>query len=54
MGEQKAWDNRNSIYLASSAMAEFIADIFLCPYEACRIRVVSDGLRATAWSPPFK
>merc|ERR1711869_120530 len=25
-----------------SAMAEFIADIFLCPYEACRIRLVSD------------
>ena len=23
-------------------MAEFIADIFLCPYEACRIRLVSD------------
>ena len=22
-------------------MAEFIADIFLCPYEACRIRLVS-------------
>ena len=42
VGEQKAWDNRNSIYLASSAMAEFIADIFLCPYEACRIRLVSD------------
>ena len=42
VGEQKAWDNRNSIYLASSAMAEFIADIFLCPYEACRIRLVSE------------
>merc|ERR1712078_893414 len=42
VGEQKAWDNRNSIYLASSAMAEFIADVFLCPYEACRIRLVSD------------
>jgi len=41
IGEQAAWDNRNSIYLASSAMAEFIADIFLCPYEACRIRLVS-------------
>jgi len=41
IGEQKAWDNRQVIYLASSAMAEFIADIFLCPYEACRIRLVS-------------
>ena len=33
IGEQKAWDNKTSIYLAASAMAEFIADIFLCPYE---------------------
>merc|ERR1711934_1289636 len=42
VGEQKAFDNRFPIYLASAAMAEFIADIFLCPYEACRIRLVSD------------
>ena len=31
VGEKFAWENRNSIYLLSSAMAEFIADIFLCP-----------------------
>ena len=42
LGEQAAWDNRSSIYLASSAMAEFIADIFLCPLEATRIRLVSN------------
>merc|ERR1712070_579608 len=42
LGEQKAYDNRTAIYLASAAGAEFIADIFLCPYEACRIRLVSD------------
>lgn len=42
VGEQAAWDNRTGIYLASSAMAEFIADIFLCPLEATRIRLVSD------------
>merc|ERR1719230_2106860 len=41
IGDQAAWDSKTSIYLASSAMAEFIADIFLCPYEACRIRLVS-------------
>lgn len=41
-GEQTAWDNRTSIYLAASAMAEFIADIFLCPLEATRIRLVSN------------
>jgi solute carrier family 25 phosphate transporter 3 len=42
VGEQKAWDNRTYIYLASSGMAEFIADLFLCPLEAVRIRSVSD------------
>jgi solute carrier family 25 (mitochondrial phosphate transporter), member 3 len=42
LGEKKAWENRNAIYLASSAMAEFIADVFLCPLEATRIRLVSD------------
>jgi len=42
LGDQKAWDNRNVIYLGASACAEFIADIFLCPLEAARIRQVSD------------
>lgn len=42
LGERKAWKNRTGIYLASSAMAEFIADLFLCPLEAIRIRSVSD------------
>merc|ERR1712159_60414 len=42
LGEQKAYNNRTGIYLVSAAGAEFIADIFLCPYEACRIRLVSD------------
>ena len=43
IGEKAAWENRNSIYLASSAAAEFIADLFLCPLEAVRIRSVSDS-----------
>jgi len=42
LGEEKAWANKTSIYLASAACAEFIADIFLCPLEAVRIRAVSD------------
>lgn len=42
LGDEKAWNNRTAIYLASSAMAEFIADIFLCPLEATRIRLVSN------------
>jgi len=42
LGERKAWDNRTAIYLGASAAAEFIADLFLCPLEAIRIRSVSD------------
>jgi solute carrier family 25 phosphate transporter 3 len=43
LGDQKAWEYRTPIYLAASAMAEFIADLFLCPLEAVRIRSVSDA-----------
>jgi solute carrier family 25 phosphate transporter 3 len=42
LGPQSAWDNKTGIYIASAACAEFIADIFLCPLEAVRIRSVSD------------
>lgn len=42
MGERKAWENRTAIYLVAAACAEFIADIFLCPLEATRIRLVSN------------
>jgi len=42
LGEQKAWDNRTGIYLGAAAAAEFIADVFLCPLEAVRIRLVSE------------
>jgi len=42
LGEQRAWDLRTFIYLTAAACAEFIADIFLCPLEATRIRLVSD------------
>lgn len=42
LGERRAWENRTPIYLAAAGMAEFIADLFLCPLEAVRIRSVSD------------
>lgn len=42
LGEQKAWDNKATIYIGAAAAAEFIADLFLCPLEAVRIRSVSD------------
>jgi solute carrier family 25 phosphate transporter 3 len=47
IGEEKAWEMKTPIYLASAAGAEFIADIFLCPLEAVRIRAVSDPTYCT-------
>jgi len=42
LGPEETWKQRQNIYLASAAIAEFIADIFLCPLEATRIRLVSN------------
>ncbi|KAK7535022.1 mitochondrial phosphate carrier protein [Phyllosticta citribraziliensis] len=42
LGYETAASNRTAVYLASSAAAEFFADIALCPLEATRIRLVSD------------
>ncbi|KAF7551260.1 hypothetical protein G7Z17_g5139 [Cylindrodendrum hubeiense] len=42
LGLETASQNRTAIYLASSATAEFFADIALCPLEATRIRLVSE------------
>jgi len=47
MTEENAWKNRDFITLGGSACAEFVADVFLCPYEACRIRSVSDPTYAS-------
>ncbi|EOO03783.1 putative mitochondrial phosphate carrier protein [Phaeoacremonium minimum UCRPA7] len=42
LGYDTAAANRNAVYLASSAAAEFLGDIALCPFEATRIRLVSE------------
>ncbi|KAI9838077.1 MAG: mitochondrial phosphate carrier protein [Sarea resinae] len=42
IGYETASNNRTAVYLASSAAAEFFADIALCPLEATRIRLVSE------------
>ncbi|KAG9126285.1 Cu/Pi carrier [Ceratobasidium sp. 392] len=41
VGVENASNNRQAIYLASAGIAEFFADIALCPLEATRIRLVS-------------
>jgi solute carrier family 25 phosphate transporter 3 len=42
LGDKKAYENKTVIYLGAAAGAEFVADCFLCPLEAARIRAVSD------------
>lgn len=42
LGDEKAWKYRTGIYLLAAAGAECIADVFLCPLEATRIRLVSN------------
>jgi len=47
LGVETATNYRTGIYLASSAAAEFFADIALCPLEATRIRLVSEPTYAS-------
>lgn len=41
VGIDTAKKYKNSVYMGSAALAEFFADIALCPLEATRIRLVS-------------
>merc|ERR1719327_859274 len=50
-GDQGAWDNRFMLNSIAAASAEFIADIFLCPLEATRIKQVSDPKMAALSLP---
>ncbi|KAI9889916.1 MAG: mitochondrial phosphate carrier protein [Vezdaea aestivalis] len=52
-GYETASNNRTAVYLASSALAEFFADIALCPLEATRIRLVSEPTFATGLMSGF-
>lgn len=47
MGIETARDYRIPIYLGSSAIAEFFADVALCPLEATRIRLVAQPTYAS-------
>lgn len=42
LGYETASNNRTAVYLASAGLAEFFADIALCPLEATRIRLVAE------------
>ncbi|EYE99007.1 putative mitochondrial phosphate carrier protein (Mir1) [Aspergillus ruber CBS 135680] len=53
VGVENASQYRTPIYLASSAAAEFFADIALCPLEATRIRLVSQPTFASGLASGF-
>jgi len=53
VGVDKASDNRAAIYLASAGIAEFFADVALCPLEAVRIRLVSQPTFANGLAGGF-
>ncbi|KAJ3223716.1 hypothetical protein HDU81_008988 [Chytriomyces hyalinus] len=53
LGDEAAWNNRVAIYLGAAAAAEFVADIFLCPLEATRIRLVSNPSFANGLADAF-
>ncbi|KAJ3130074.1 hypothetical protein HK100_008285 [Physocladia obscura] len=53
LGAETAYKNRVAVYLGASAGAEFIADIFLTPLEATRIRLVSDPKFASGLADAF-
>merc|ERR1712002_1429769 len=44
MGEENAFLYRTTLYLVSSASAEFFADIALSPMEACKVRMQTSTL----------
>lgn len=52
-GVEKATENRQLIYLGASGIAEFFADIALCPLEATRIRLVSQPTFASGLMSGF-
>jgi len=52
-GIEDAWKYRFPIYLTAAAGAEFIADIFLCPLEATRIKLVSNPQYASGLMSAF-
>ncbi|KAK1925660.1 putative mitochondrial phosphate carrier protein [Papiliotrema laurentii] len=53
LGVDTARNNRQAVYLGASGIAEFFADIALCPLEATRIRLVSQPTFANGLAGGF-
>ncbi|KAF9173616.1 mitochondrial phosphate carrier protein [Mortierella sp. AD011] len=53
VGRENAIQNRTAIYLVGAGIAEFFADVALCPLEATRIRLVSQPTFARGLTTGF-
>ncbi|KAF9438106.1 mitochondrial phosphate carrier protein [Entomortierella beljakovae] len=53
VGQESAVQNRTAIYLVGAGIAEFFADVALCPLEATRIRLVSQSKFAPGLASGF-
>ncbi|KAF9103832.1 mitochondrial phosphate carrier protein [Mortierella sp. AM989] len=53
VGQENAVQNRTAIYLVGAGIAEFFADVALCPLEATRIRLVSQPTFASGLTTGF-
>lgn len=53
LGFETASKYKNSVFMGSAALAEFFADIALCPLEATRIRLVSQPTFANGFIGGF-
>lgn len=53
LGVKTASEHRQAVYLGASGIAEFFADIALCPLEATRIRLVSQPSFANGLASGF-
>ncbi|KAF9209951.1 mitochondrial phosphate carrier protein [Haplosporangium sp. Z 27] len=53
VGKENAVQNRTAIYLVGAGIAEFFADVALCPLEATRIRLVSQPTFASGLTSGF-
>ncbi|OBT46508.1 hypothetical protein VE00_03336 [Pseudogymnoascus sp. WSF 3629] len=54
LGHEAASRNRTTVYLTSAALAEFFGDVALCPFEAARIRLVSQPAFASGMVSCFR
>lgn len=56
LGEESSYQYRGIVYSAASGSAEFVADIFLCPFEMVKVKIQTSpqGTFPTAFGPALQ